>query len=298
MTITHVSLVANQLPTRKADGPASADSDAIIVVIRTPKSASSSLAAIVAQSLPSARAFVLPNTLNVEGAISTLQLLRHIRHATRINFRRHRALRLGQVFDRINLEASPGDILTGGHIDFDTCRRMVTRPVKFIALIRNPIDRSRSEYAYARAGHRRKNSLTKWDSSLVAKAAGRYTFEGYIDFLTDHRAAFADIACRYVGLKAGEDIGAHFATHAYHFGTVDRLPAFARGLGEKTGQVVEMPRLNPTAAPEQATLTLAEHRKIEKLYAGDFELYDWCRTQEARSTPRKAQPATLGLVGA
>jgi hypothetical protein len=297
MTITNMCDSACPTPVGESSR-APVDSHALIVVIRTPKSASSSLAAIAEEALPAARRYMLPNTLDIEGSISALQQLRHIRHAARVNYRWYRLLRLEQVFDRINIEANPGDVLTGGHIDFDTCRHKVTRAVKFITLVRNPVDRSLSEYAYARSGHGRKNALAKWDSSLVAKAAARYSFEGYIDFLTDHRAAFADIACRYVGVRAGDDIAAHFAAHAFHFGTVERLPSFVRGLSEKTGHKIQPCHLNPTAAPAQIALRQAEHRKIERLYAGDFELYDWCRAHEAQPAPRKAARPALSLVSA
>jgi len=296
MTITNMCNGAQPWPSPPAAENTQRNSNALIVVIRTPKSASSSLAAIVGQAFPAARAFVLPNTLDIEGSISTLQQLRHIRHAARINYRWHRLLRLEQVFERINIQANPGDILTGGHIDFDTCRTKLARAARFITVVRNPVDRSLSEYAYARAGHRRKRGLAKWDASLVAKAAGRYSFEGYLDFLTDHRAAFADVACRYVGLRAGQDIAAHFAAHAYHFGTVDNLPAFANGLAEKTGQKVEVRHLNSTEAPTPIKLTQAEHRKVERLYAGDFALYDWCRAQEVQTPPRRPARPALSLV--
>jgi hypothetical protein len=286
-TARHQTGIGSQLP----------KSEALIVVIRTPKSASSSLAAIVAQAFSGTRAFMLPNTLDIEGSISAFQHLRHIRHAARVNYRWHRLLRLAQVFERINQEASVGDVLTGGHIDFATCRNNLARPAKFITLVRNPVDRSLSEYAYARAGHGRKSSLAKWDASLVAKAAGRYSFEGYLDFLTDHRAAFGDIACRYVGLRAGESTAAHFAAHAYHFGTVDNLPAFARGLSAKSGRAVEERHLNPRTVA-RINLTSAERRKIEKLYAGDFALYDWCRAQEAQVAARPHQRPALTLVSA
>jgi hypothetical protein len=300
MTITNLSTGAAASPAGHIAGGVSRarlDADALIVVIRTPKSASSSLAAIAAQAFSDGRAFMLPNTLDIEGSISALQHLRHIRHAARVNYRWHRLLRLEQVFERINLEAKPGDFLTGGHIDFDTCHNALTRPFKFITLVRNPIDRASSEYAYARAGFSRKNRLAKFDASLIAKVAGRHSFEGYLDFLTDHRAAFGDIACRYVGVKPGDDIAAHFAAHAYHFGTVDNLPAFARGLAARTGHIVEERHLNATTAA-RIKLTSSERRKIEKLYPGDFALYEWCRAQETHAAAPRPQRLALSLVGA
>lgn len=275
-----------------------ADNDALIVVIRTPKSASTSLAAIVADAFPNARAFSLPNTLDIEGSISALQHLRHIRHTARVNYRAHRRLRLARVFDRINAESNGGDIVTGGHVDFETCRRKLTRPLKFVNVVRHPVDRSLSEYAYARAGFMRKNGLAKLDASLVAKAAGRYSFEGYLDFLADHRAAFGDIACRYVGLRPGDDIAAHFAAFAFHFGTVDNITPFARTLAAKTGHAVREQHLNQTTAPARFRLGAAERRKIENLYAGDFALYEWCRANEALSPPRAPARPTLGLANA
>jgi hypothetical protein len=294
MSVTNLYPSVRPLPTGTDDAP---DASALIVVIRTPKSASTSLATIVEQAFSDARSFILPNTLDIEGGISALQHLRHIRHAARINYRSHRLLRLSKVFARINAEAAAGDLVTGGHIDFATCRRHLARSVKFVTLIRDPVARSVSEYTYARAGFQRKSYLEKIDASLVAKAAGRLSFEGYLDFLTDHRAAFADIACRYVGLSFDDDIAAHFTAHAYHFGTVDNLAAFTNGLARKTDKAVPVRHLNPTDAPARLRITASEHRKLERLYARDFELYEWVRAHEPQARQqRRPVPAAIAAT--
>jgi hypothetical protein len=275
-----------------------ADTGALIVVIRTPKSASTSLAAIAADAFAGTRSFFLPNTLDIEGSISALQHVRHIRHTARLNYRWHRRLRLSHVFDRIAAQAKAGDIITGGHIDFETCRRNLSLPLKFVTLVRHPVDRSLSEYAYARAGYARKRGLAKIDASLVAKAAGRYSFEGYLDFLLDHRAAFADIACRHIGLLPTDDIATHFAANAFHFGSVDNLSAFARTLSARTGRDVNEHHLNQTASPARLKLSPGERCKIENLYAGDLALYEWVRAHEAQLPQRPQGRPTLNLVSA
>jgi len=260
--------------------------DALIAVIRTPKSASSSLSSIALQAFPDARCFILPNLLNLEGAISRFQRLRHMRHSARVMFNAHKTVRVGRVFDLVNREGRKGDLLIGGHIDFDTCRRNVTRQVKFITLVRDPFDRVISEYAYSRAGHHRKWAVAKFDASLVAKAAGRYTLHGYLDFLLEHATVFGDIACRHLGVAPGDDIAAHFAAHAYHFGTVDNLTDFADGLARKTKRPVQVPHLNRSSKAGTTALTPDMKRKVERLYANDLMLYEWCRRTPSRTAPR------------
>jgi hypothetical protein len=262
--------------------------DALLAVIRTPKSASTSLVSIVLQAFPDARRFILPNTLNPEVTLSSFQRLRHLRHAARVTLNAHGIVGADRVFDLVNREGRGGDLLVGGHIDFDTCRRNTARKVRFITLVRNPIDRVVSEYLYLRAGHERKWMLAKIDSSIIAKTASRYSLQGYLDFLLERRHAFGDIACRHLGIAPDTDIAAHFAAHAYHFGTVDDLAAFADGLSRKTKRPVRAPHLNPTR--KSATLVLSPdiRRKVERLYENDLALYEWCR----RSAPgTAARPA-------
>jgi len=268
------------------------EQNALLVVIRTPKSASTSLAKIVAKAFPRGRQFFLPNTLDLDGQLSSLQRLRHARHALHVNYRHHRLLRTKDVFASIDRTASPGDIVTGGHIDLETCRQNLTRKFKAIALVRDPIDRSLSEYAYARAGFIRKSALEKYDAGRTAQIAGRFSYEGYLDFLLEHRALYGDIACRYLGLAGIENVAAHFAEHIFHFGTVDNLVAFAHTLGRKTGQDIAVEHLNRTSATVRQIPTRAEQSKLKQLYAGDFALHEWCRKHEPAVATQSVRPPT------
>jgi hypothetical protein len=268
----------------------------LLVVIRTPKSASTTLATLAAHACVGGRTFMLPNTLDLEGEISAFQRLRYARHAMRLNHRHHRLLRTADVYAAIDRDAKPGDLISGGHIDFDTCRRNLKQKVKMIALIRNPVDRSLSEYAYARAAFRRKRSWMKLSTSLLTRIAGRYSYEGYLDFLIEHGSLFGNIACKYLGIAPHASFEEHFAKHAYHFGTVDNLRAFAQSLGCKTGRNIPLDHLNRSSVPTDRVLTRATFAKLERLYATDFEVYEWCRKRENTTLARANKAPVPRLV--
>lgn len=265
----------------------------LIVVVRVPKSASSSLAAMALQAFPDRRIVKLPNTLDLDGRCSALQRLRHARHVTRLVLRDHGTLSLTSVFDKINAMQPQATMVTGGHIDFDACRTRIAHRLKMITIVRNPIDRSVSEYAYARAGFTRKPAHTKFDASLTAKAAGRYSYEGFLDFLIERSDAFGDITSRYLGWDGLRDLDAYFAENVFHFGVVDDLRSFAAGLARKTGHAVRMEHLNTGPSVLESALKGGERSKLERLYPKDFELYDWCRTHETAHRQPKPRTATV-----
>ena len=252
------------------------------------------------QAFPKRKPFALPNTLDPDGACSAFQRFRQARHAARVNLKAHGVLRLSRVFDKLNAAAPGTALLIGGHVDFVTCRKHTAHKLKIVTLVRNPIERSVSEYAYARAGFERKASLAKIDASLVAKAAGRYSYEGFLDYLLERRDVFGDLACRYLGWEPdATDISDHFAENVFHFGIVDDLSGFAAGLARKTGENVHVPHLNAGPQVLGSAVSARERRKLETLYANDFVLYDWCRaalrpkkTADQRSEPRHAFAAT------
>jgi hypothetical protein len=263
----------------------------LIVVVRIPKSASLSLSAMALQAFPDRQVFVLPNTLDLDGRHSFFQRLRHARHVTRLTLKHHRTLSLARVYARINQAASAGALVTGGHIDFESCRKAFSHDFQMLTLIRNPVDRSLSEYDYARDGFAKKPFLAKLDASLIAKAAGRYSYEGYLDFLLERRSAFGDIACRYLGVP-GADFARHFADHVFHFGLVDDMRSFAAGLARKTGHDFDVQHLNSSANVSNRLLSKAERRKVEDLYANDLALYEWCRRQDAKPGVQAAAGGT------
>ncbi len=166
----------------------------------------------------------------------------------------------------------------GGHVDFRTAEREIARPLKMITLLREPLARARSEYDYMRRGYLRKSRLNRFDSSVLHKAAGRYDFDSYLDYLFDLRHVYGDVACRYLGWDGSENLPEFFAGNVSHWGTLERSDEFARGLSEKLGRPFSLPHENREAA-ERPPLTAAQRAKLEQIYFRDTKLYEWVRTR-------------------
>ena len=160
-----------------------------------------------------------------------------------------------------------------------------------ISVVRNPGARALSEYNYARNGHRKKWLFQRFDAGLVAKAAHKYNFEGYLDFLREHKNVYGNIACKFLGIEDTRNIATHFAAHVFHIGRLEDLGSFVQGLRAKTGTPVNFPHLNKTASKAATSFGSSESRKLEDLYAQDFELYHWLSRAESRMAERSARRA-------
>ena len=136
----------------------------------------------------------------------------------------------------------------------------------------------------------RKPLLRRFDASVLHKAAGRYNFDSYLDYLFDHRAIYGDIACHYLGWDGTEKLAQYFARHVFHCGVLERSEAFAAGLSAKLGRPFAMPHENrePSLRPK---ITSAQRSKLERIYGGDMVLYDWVNGNTRLSeSPETGEP--------
>jgi hypothetical protein len=228
----------------------------------------------LAEAFAGRRIFYLPNTLDPDSKVSPLQKLRFLRARFRNLHRNYRTVRMQSVWARINREAALGDLLMGGHADFRTVRAHITQPLKIITLLREPLARARSEYDYMRRNQLRKPPLRRFDSSVLHKAAGRYDFDAYLDYLFERRAIYGDIACQYLGFDGSEEISKFFARHVFHCGVLERSPEFAAGLAEKLGYPFSLPHENQEPV-ERPAVTAVQRSKLEQIYSRDLEVYEW-----------------------
>lgn len=251
--------------------------DFITVSVRVPKSGSESLRALLAQAFSGQRTFFLPNTRDPDGELSWLQRLRGIRSRRKNLFRHYRIAGFARAYARITCEAQNGDLIDGGHIDFPSVSANITRPLKIITLLRDPYERSRSEYNYARASYFKKPAWRRIDAGIMPKAAARYTFDGFLDYLIERRMQYENIASRYVGWDGTQDLATYFARHVFHGGVLEEAEKFVHGLSEKMEKPLSLPHENRTMGAVETAITPAQRMRIEKLYPHDFALYEWQR---------------------
>jgi hypothetical protein len=179
------------------------------------------------------------------------------------------------VYKAIEKDASDGDLIAGGHIDFSSVRQNVGRNLKMIVMLRDPAERSRSEYNYCRQAYFRKQAMSRFDATIMHKTAGRCDFATYLDFMLDHAPAYANLAARYIGWDGNEDLSCLFARDVFHSGVLERSDIFARALVEKLHRPVSFPHDNRTGKIRAHHFTSAQRRKVEQLYPLDFALYAW-----------------------
>lgn len=250
----------------------------LLLCLRVPKSGSQSLQTALNAACP-LRGFYLPNTLDLDGQLSRFQRMRFRRSQARNLLRHYGSASLKRAFQLIDRNAAPGTLLSGGHIDFRSVFGQLKREVKIITILRNPYDRCRSDYYYGRRNHLRKSPLRRIDSSMSQRAAAKFDFESYLDFLLDHRHIYGDIAANYFGLPPWCDIDKFFSRHVFHAGALEDSRHFAVSLSNKLGIPVIFPHLNDSGSAQHVTLRGNTKRRIETLYARDFEIYEYVVAQ-------------------
>jgi hypothetical protein len=256
-------------------GPA----DCVLVSVRVPKSGSSSLSHLLRAAFSDGAVFPVPNTLNLDGRSSILQQFRFIRSRTQNLLKHYRTPRLSRAFEIISHRAAPGDLIDGGHIDFASVKAGVTRDLKMINTVRDPAERCRSVYNYARMAYHAKPRLARLDAGVMPKTAARYSFDGFVDFLLDRRVQYGDIACRYIGCANPEDFREYFSRNVFLAGVLEEKNVFAKRLSDMLGKALRFPHENQTQKPAIATISRSQRARIEQIYPGDFALHEWVRSR-------------------
>ncbi|MDQ0464899.1 hypothetical protein QO010_002683 [Caulobacter ginsengisoli] len=242
-----------------------------------PKSGSKSLSRLAAEAFADRPQHYVPDTMRREALISRWQAFRLRRSQTQNLMKRYGTASLPAALAKIEAAARPGDLLIGGHADYATMRDGLSRPVRFVTLLREPGERARSDYNYARAGYLRRRPWQRFDSHIAAKIAGRFDFEGFLSYQLQHPQAFADLASAYVGWTPGADLEAHLAASLWDWGVLEESEAFARRVSERVGKPLVFGRSNTTGQVEQLDISAAERRLVDRLYARDLELYERAR---------------------
>lgn len=254
--------------------------DALIHCVRVPKSGSKSLLLMLGEAFAGRRIFYLPDTLRPETALSAWQRMRLWRSQRQNLMQKLGTVSLEDAFAKIEAKGRPGDLIAGGHSDQGLVRARLSRPVRCVTLLRDPARRALSDYNYARAGYLKKKPWQRFDAHLLARVAATRDFAGFLDFQLDHAEVFADPAAAFLGWRRDQPLGAWRAGNLWDWATLETAEKLSARIAQRLDRPAIFGRHNRTEAG-RSEITAEEQRRIERLCARDYELFERCRADNA-----------------
>ena len=245
---------------------------AVYVLVRIPKTGSSSLTGVVRDSLPNARHFGMPHSPHPSDGRPWGERLRATRSRVRTLAERYRAVTFAQAWRHVEAHASDGDLISG-HIRYGD-PALPSFQLNYITLLRDPLGRALSNYNYCRLGYQKRNALRRGYVGGDVRAAGRYSFSGYISYLAERTRGDANVMWAFsIGDREVADPLDFLRANYFHFGVVEHFDLFAAGLGRKLGVQARPRKLNVTPQRVADALPAADKRLFERLFSRDIALY-------------------------
>lgn len=249
--------------------------DALIHCVRVPKSGSKSLLLMLGEAFAGRQVFYLPDTLRPETSLSRWQQVRLWRSQRQNLMQKLGTVSLAAAFAKIEAEAQPGDLIAGGHSDQGFVRWRLSKPVRFVTLLRDPVERAVSDYHYARAGYLKKKPWQRFDAHLLAGVAGTRDFSGFLDFQLEYEAVFANPATTFLGWR-DEPLDAFLAHNLWDWATLETAEKLAARIAERLDRPALFGRHNQSEAAGRAQVAADDRRKIERLCPRDYALFERC----------------------
>lgn len=244
----------------------------VYVVIRVPKSGSTSLINSLVTAIAPKNLFLVPGSVGPDGEISFIERGRAIRKRGRQMWRNYKTLSEGAMWDAINNKIADGDVLSG-HI-YHGALRLRDVSQKLVTIIRDPMGQFISEYKWLNAGWGKRDLLQRIYQHGRIYAAGR-SLDYYLDFLCDHQPLFNNPATRFItGTPTQISPFDYLREKYWHYGVLDRPDLFQAGFQDKSGIALELQHLNTTPSSLKVELTNAQYDKYERLFSLDVELYE------------------------
>lgn len=243
----------------------------VYAIIRIPKSGSSSLEISIKEALAPVNLFKVPMLNNPDANVSLVEKARTYKKKTGRLWKNFHVLNEAAMWNKIQDNLHDGDIISG-HMEYG-------RPflhdvnIKYITIMRNPLDRFISEYKWIRHGYEK-----RWPTQKLyhfgRPAASAKSMDYYLDFLLDHEQAYNNPATRYIcGHPFHHDPFEHLSKKYWLFGALENPTEFAANFQLKTGMQFTLSHVNHSPTPSPIQLTTAQSDKFEQLHDKDIGLY-------------------------
>ena len=245
----------------------------LYILVRIPKSGSQTLRKMVHKSFVGSSHFSLPR----------LDIDQNVDRSLTESFRRNRRLLKGMsaygaltekgMWKKISAKAKSGDIISG-HI---ACGRadLPGWGLRYVTLMRDPIERMVSEYFYTREGYLKRQSVRKIYLKGRPEAAAKGSFSDYLEYLCFHKERYANPATAYVtGSRTHLDPFEFLKQNYFHFGVLEAVGTFAQQLAEKTNTEPSEFWVNKTKTRSKYELSDKDRELLGLLLDKDISLYE------------------------
>jgi len=253
----------------------------VYAIIRIPKSGSSSLEISIKDALRPVNLFKVPMLNNPDASISLIENIRTYKKKTSRLWKNFRVLSESAMWEKIQQNLLDGDIISG-HMAYGSLRLQDVN-IKYITIIRDPLDRFISEYKWIRHGYEKRWPTQKF-YHFGRPAASAKSMDYYLDFLREHEHVYSNPATRYIcGTHSHTEPFNHLSKNYWHYGILEKSVEFATLFESKTGIKFSLGHANHSPSPSTIKLTAAQTTKFEQLHNIDINLY--LRLKESSHSP-------------
>lgn len=245
----------------------------LFLLVRVPKSGSTSLSKMVSSALGDAHLFTLPDESKLSFGRNLDEVIRHALTRYKRLLLPYRTWSYAKALKVIGEQAKPGDIVSG-HVSVDTVE-IPGWKIEPITLIRDPYDRFLSYYNYSRVGYEKLDLVNRAVRRNHVKVAGTQGFDGFVDFMWERRAEVGNSATKMItGSASCQDPFAFVIDHYFHFGALERLDQFAKGLSHKLCIDAKETHANCTNRRAVSDFSAHARAKVEEMFDKDLELHE------------------------
>ena len=200
-----------------------------------------------------------------------------------------RALTFAQAWKYIDNHASDGDLISG-HIRYGD-PVLPTFRLNYITLLRDPVARVLSNDTGSRLGYQKRNALRRSYVGGHVRAAGTYSFSGYLSYLDESTGGDANIMWAFsFGTRRFpiRSPSCRQTTSTWAFSK--HFDLFATDLGRKLGVQLLPRKSNITPQRTANALTMADRRLFERLFSRDIVLYEAVSSYVRAAARQGCQP--------
>lgn len=245
----------------------------LYVLVRVRKSGSQSLVKMMTSALLQQKLYAMPPVAPLSDlGVGLMEDFRRIRRTRKRLWKLFRCLNWEDSWQHIDTHAKSGDIVSG-HMMYGVSK-LPGWDLRYITLMRDPVDRLYSEYRYCRQSYYQRPLWRRTYLSARLKVAGKGEFSNYVSYLHSMKQQFAN---PLVGYITGEvDISSPYEflrEHYFHYGTLERLEGFAEGLSAKLGLPVGTVWKNQTRGQADVSSVSYDEAQLNELIGRDLELY-------------------------